>query len=372
MKKLVILLSLGAFLIVSCEMKETGPQVLDEQETQISDMSFTPCQQTKAAQQNELSDRVDVMFTHEGVQITHYNFEVTCDFTTVRVTHTFVNGVLNITQQGFPNQAKCICYTDVSYTINGMSPERVNVIFINGVQIYCYNDKDEDNTTAFCFYLNLENIDKTIPVINDYLESLESHLNDEQKLQALVTWLKSSPCVIDANILCISCIYTLPAISEISFSFQEEGATIEAVLDIVMTDPLNARICSIKEISQGGGCDTEVTISVSEYETAPEDYFVIEEMKIEGNCLKIKFSASGCDGSTWVVKLIDSGTVYESTAAVYPPPPAQRRLRLSLDNKEDCRAIITKEMSFNIEDLQIQRANRVFLHISGNQILYEY
>ena len=140
MKKVAIILGLVAFLAVSCDMKEQEPQV-----SEISDMSFTPCRQTKAAQPNEPSERVDVTFTREGVQITHYNFRVTCDFTTVDVTHTFVNGVLNITQQGAPNQANCICYTDVLYTINGMSQDEVNVIFINGVQVYCYNDKDDEN-----------------------------------------------------------------------------------------------------------------------------------------------------------------------------------------------------------------------------------
>jgi hypothetical protein len=138
MKRAVILLSLGVFLAVSCEKKE--------QEPQVSDVSFTPCQQS-ILKSDSLSDKVDVEFTNNGVKITHYNFAVTCDFTTVDVTHTFVNGVLNITQQGSPNQANCICYTDVSYTINGISQNEVNVIFINGVQVYCHNNIDWTNKT---------------------------------------------------------------------------------------------------------------------------------------------------------------------------------------------------------------------------------
>ncbi len=131
MKKAAILLVLGVFLTVSCAKKE--------QELQASNVSFTPCQQTKSTTV-ELSDRVDVEFTNEGVQITYYNFGVTCDFTTVNVTHTLVNGFLNITQEGSPNQANCICHTDVSYTINGISQNEVNLIFINGEQVYCHND----------------------------------------------------------------------------------------------------------------------------------------------------------------------------------------------------------------------------------------
>jgi len=132
MKNVVIALSLGVFLIVSCAKQQ-------ETETQILGVSFTPCQQIKSTTV-DVSDKVDIEFTKEGVKITYCNFGVTCDFTTVNVTHTILMGVLNITQQGTPNQANCICYTDVSYTINGISQNETNVIFINGQQVYCHNE----------------------------------------------------------------------------------------------------------------------------------------------------------------------------------------------------------------------------------------
>ena len=108
MKKVAVLLSLGVFMAVSCTKNEPEPHV--------SEVSSTPCVQTKAKSVG-LLDRVVVEFTNNGVQVTYYDFEVTCDFTVVNVNHSFVNGVLRITQQGSPNQANCICYTDVSYTI---------------------------------------------------------------------------------------------------------------------------------------------------------------------------------------------------------------------------------------------------------------
>jgi hypothetical protein len=219
------------------------------------DVNFTPCVQDKL-KISEVSDNVVVEFTNEGVHIMFYNFEVTCDFTTVNVTHTFVNGVLRITQQGFPNEANCLCYTDVSYTIDGITQNAVNVIFINGVQVYCYNDNQST-------------------------------------------------------------------------------------------------------------CDKDVIISQYEYENAPDDFLVIEDLSIQGNCLKIKFGSSGCSGDTWVEKLIDMGTIAYSD-------PIQRTLRLSLDNLEECEAWITKEISFNIKDLQLQGDNIVQLNVSGQSILYEY
>ena len=146
MKKSAILLVLGLLLTVSCAEKD---QVFKNREFPVSDISFTPCQQDKLSLQSVTTSdvlsnkKVDVKFTGKGVQIIYYNFEVTCDFTDVKLTHTFVNGFLNITQQGTPNQAKCICYTDVSYTINGLSKDEVNLIFINGEQVYFYNENNK-------------------------------------------------------------------------------------------------------------------------------------------------------------------------------------------------------------------------------------
>jgi hypothetical protein len=139
MKKVVILLSLGVFLAVSCGKRE--------QEPQVTGVSFTPCLQDELKSNGEVSSEVVVEFTNSGVQIIYHDFAVTCDFTTVDVTHTFSNGILNITQQGSPNQANCICYTDVSYTIAGILQNEVNAIFINGVQVYCHNEIDWTNKT---------------------------------------------------------------------------------------------------------------------------------------------------------------------------------------------------------------------------------
>lgn len=125
------------------------------------------------------------------------------------------------------------------------------------------------------------------------------------------------------------------------------------------------RVKILVDFETGAPCDQDVIIDKEEFENAPSDPFDVERYEIVGNCLKIKFSAGGCDGNSWVVKLIDLGTVAESL-------PCQRTLRLSLDNTEECAAYITKEISFNIEDLQIAGNNCVQLNIFGDWILYEY
>jgi len=357
MKRTVFLLSLCMFLIVSCERLET--------ESQVSNVNFTPCQQSELRSSSEVSSQVDVGFTTEGVKLKYNRFEVQCDFTTVKVTHTFANGVLNITQQG-DGDARCLCYTDVSYTISGISQNQVNVIFINGVQVYCHNVTDSEK---LCLYLNSENVDKIIPVVNEYLAKIKSDLPDEQKIQMLAEWLKSSSCVIDATILCVSCIETLPAQSEISFSFRDGKATKEVILDILMTNPLKASICSIEEKEQTN-FDQDVIISADEYKNAPNDpKMKILSMEIEGDYLKIIFNSGGCSGNTWVVKLIGWGNYDKSN-------PPQTTLRLSLDNKEMCEALIHKEVTFNLEPLKEyfrhHGTNKLYLNISGKGILYEY
>lgn len=50
-------------------------------------------------------------------------------------------------------------------------------------------------------------------------------------------------------------------------------------------------------------CDQNVIISETQYQSAPNAPLTITEMKIDGDCLKIKFSAIGCDGNTWTVKI---------------------------------------------------------------------
>ncbi len=129
--------------------------------------------------------------------------------------------------------------------------------------------------------------------------------------------------------------------------------------------------CAIDSNKEYFECDQKVVISAEEYIIAPSDQLTINSLEINGDCLTINFSSSGCSGDSWELKLIDADVILES----YPP---QRNLRLSLKNEELCDAYITKEITFDIYELQVDR-NQVFgkkvkLNItnSDDQILYEY
>ena len=113
-------------------------------------------------------------------------------------------------------------------------------------------------------------------------------------------------------------------------------------------------------------CDMSVVLSNAQFQNAPADQVSIDELLIDGDCLKVHFSSSGCDGNSWEVKLIDSEAIAES----FPP---QRDLRMSLRNIEVCQAVISQEISFDISNLQVD-GNQVYLNIANNgeRILYEY
>lgn len=114
-------------------------------------------------------------------------------------------------------------------------------------------------------------------------------------------------------------------------------------------------------------CEKQVIINHDEYNSAIIDpSMTINNLEINGNCLNINFTSGGCDGNSWIVKLIDSGSVEESN-------PQKRLLVFSLKNEEVCDALITKDISFDISDLQVN-GNEVVLNITNthNSILYEY
>lgn len=113
-------------------------------------------------------------------------------------------------------------------------------------------------------------------------------------------------------------------------------------------------------------CQFDTFISAAQFDIAPSDNLVVNTLEINEGCLKINYSSGGCSGGSWELKLIDSGAILES----YPP---QRNVRLSLKNNESCLAYISKEVTFDISNLQVD-GNKVLLNITNanKSILYEY
>jgi len=233
------------------------------------------------------------------------------------------------------------------------------LIIFFGISIFNSCDKTEDSKTGFVTFGANYHIINCISTVTIYV--------DNEKIGTLTN---PTDTIIDCGEE--SNITKELSIGEHSYKIEIRPASgTGCTKDIDGTFTISENECEkvfidyLEVFSTQSDCDQNVIISETEYQNAPSDPFSITEMTITGDCLNIKFGASGCDGNTWIVKLIDSGIVAESY-------PCQRTLRLSLDNKEICTAVPTKEISFNIKDLQIVGNEKVILHVSGEEILYEY
>ena len=105
----------------------------------------------------------------------------------------------------------------------------------------CKKDKvscSDDNT--FCSLVDDQNFEATSQIIDDFLATLKKGTQDD-KLEKLKDWLECKSCVNKAEILCNSCIKTLPAQSELNVDFISNGQSITMTLDILMDDPLEFR-----------------------------------------------------------------------------------------------------------------------------------
>ncbi len=89
----------------------------------------------------------------------------------------------------------------------------------------------------FCVLVHENNFDQTGPIINDFLTGLKSN-NPDENLEKLVKWLESISCVDNVTIMCNSCIYTGPPMSELKVDYSFNGQIVPMIMDIRMSEPL--------------------------------------------------------------------------------------------------------------------------------------
>ena len=114
-------------------------------------------------------------------------------------------------------------------------------------------------------------------------------------------------------------------------------------------------------------CSLEVITDNETYKSAESSYFGVLNVNLNGDCLMVHITSSGCDASSWEFVLIDSENIAESM-------PPQRYLKLTLYNNEACLAVFEKEETFDLTSLQVQGTNEVLLNIEGlpESVLYTY
>ena len=94
---------------------------------------------------------------------------------------------------------------------------------------------------------------------------------------------------------------------------------------------------------------------------------MITDAKINGDCLEIKFGASGCNSKTWVVELVNANIRLDSN-------PGHLFIKLELTNTELCAAAFQKTVSFDIRSLKVEGTKKVYLNLEGfsQALFYSY
>ena len=114
----------------------------------------------------------------------------------------------------------------------------IMLAFVFGTSACDKNSEIEINDAEFCSCLNLEDIHKTIPIVNEFLSVIPKGVSEENKFQSLAKWLISFPCIIDTTFIRNDFgIWPDHKICGIAFSFEEDGIVKELSLDFLPTNP---------------------------------------------------------------------------------------------------------------------------------------
>ncbi|WP_299364013.1 hypothetical protein [Winogradskyella sp.] len=114
-------------------------------------------------------------------------------------------------------------------------------------------------------------------------------------------------------------------------------------------------------------CGTFALIDSGTFQNGATSLYSIIGVDITDDCMSINFSATGCDGSTWIMQLIDSGEVQETS-------PPQRSIKLFLINDEACLAEISAVQIFDLSTLRVEGESEIILNLEGfdEPITYTY
>lgn len=125
--------------------------------------------------------------------------------------------------------------------------------------------------------------------------------------------------------------------------------------------------CDDDDDFRESSCGQQVVIDPDFFESAVSDEYQLVNFDLEEDCLTIELSASGCDGETWSMVLVDSGTIAESS-------PEQRYLKFVFSNDEACLAVFSQSRTFNLTNIRVDGSNEIVLNIEGlpEPLIYMY
>jgi hypothetical protein len=102
-------------------------------------------------------------------------------------------------------------------------------------------------------------------------------------------------------------------------------------------------------------CDTFAVLDNSIYNDGPDDPYFLREASVEGDCLYLRFQyGGGCEEVDF--QLVSAFQLGETA-------PLTRFVRLALDDDDNCEALITEEVTFNLNPLRVEGDNELRLLI---------
>jgi len=103
------------------------------------------------------------------------------------------------------------------------------------------------------------------------------------------------------------------------------------------------------------------------FNAIPTNNYSISNVVLNGNCLTITISSSGCSADSWIMNL-------SSINAFYTVFPMQRVAKIELINNQDCAAVFQKTVTFDLTPFKIIGQNSVQITLSGRSqaISYQY
>ena len=125
-------------------------------------------------------------------------------------------------------------------------------------------------------------------------------------------------------------------------------------------------LIEISNLELADPCGKKTELNADKYASRVTDNYTILEAVLINNCIRVKVSSSGCDGSSWEAGMVDSESVMESM-------PVQRNIRFYLDNNEECDAVIQKSFYFDLSPIQTSDSEILInLQNWNQQLRYRY
>jgi hypothetical protein len=121
-----------------------------------------------------------------------------------------------------------------------MSTKTIPLVFFlfSLVLLGCKKDSSDLRCQELKQAMNENNVTSVKSLITDIIKTLPSDIYSEQSVKALAASL-SNECGVSAEVLCFSCIQTLPEQTEIRLSFSFSGNIFNKIIDISYTQPTN-------------------------------------------------------------------------------------------------------------------------------------